>query len=102
MTCPGCKNRHIIADNLKIFGEKKMNIEDILREKGQDVRKGTVSAEGDIEFWEDGTVTVRGEDEKDGSVKRWVKKEGAEAEREKEMVPGSTFASAKTGGKEEK
>jgi len=30
-----------------------------MREKGQLVKKGTLSAEGDVEFWEDGTTTPR-------------------------------------------
>lgn len=33
--CPGCKNRHLIADNLKIFRDKNINLEDILRAKGE-------------------------------------------------------------------
>ncbi|KAK0657086.1 DNL zinc finger-domain-containing protein [Cercophora newfieldiana] len=93
VTCPQCRNRHIIADNLKIFGDTKVNVEDILRERGQAVKKGTLSAEGDIEFWDDGSVTVRGADE--GEVKRW---EGKKDDRD--VVPGSTFKSVKAGEKE--
>lgn len=33
--CPGCKNRHLIADNLKIFRDKNVNLEEILRAKGE-------------------------------------------------------------------
>lgn len=33
--CPGCKNRHLIADNLKIFRDNNVNLEDILRAKGE-------------------------------------------------------------------
>lgn len=33
--CPGCKNRHLIADNLKIFRDNKVNLEDILKAKGE-------------------------------------------------------------------
>lgn len=36
-----------------------MTIEDLLREKGQLVKKGTLSDDGDLEFWEDGTKTRR-------------------------------------------
>lgn len=36
-----------------------MTIEDIIREKGQLVKKGTLSEDGDFEIWADGTVTDR-------------------------------------------
>ena len=36
-----------------------MTIEDLMRKKGQLVKKGTLSEDGDLEFWEDGTTTSR-------------------------------------------
>lgn len=54
INCPGCKNRHVISDHLKIFMDTRTTLEDILKEKGQTMLKGTL--EGDTEFWEDGTV----------------------------------------------
>lgn len=30
-----------------------------MKEKGQLVKRGTLSADGDLEFWEDGTETTR-------------------------------------------
>ncbi|KAK6465932.1 DNL zinc finger-domain-containing protein [Scheffersomyces coipomensis] len=39
--CPGCKGRHLIADNLKIFKDNKFNIEDVLKAKGESVATGT-------------------------------------------------------------
>ena len=51
--CPSCKIRHLFADHLKHFADKSRTIEDMLREKGQLVKRGTVN--GDMEFWDDGT-----------------------------------------------
>ncbi|KAI0146538.1 DNL zinc finger-domain-containing protein [Pestalotiopsis sp. NC0098] len=60
ITCPSCRNRHIISDHLNIFGDRQLTIEDIMRERGQLVKRGTLGVDGDIEFWEDGTQTPRG------------------------------------------
>ncbi|WPH00573.1 zf-DNL-domain-containing protein [Acrodontium crateriforme] len=53
VTCPGCKNRHLISDHLKIFSDKSITIEDIMKEKGQLLKKGRLGADGDIEFYND-------------------------------------------------
>jgi mitochondrial protein import protein ZIM17 len=37
--CSGCNNNHLVADNLGWFRDNKTNIEDILREKGEEVHK---------------------------------------------------------------
>ncbi|CAN6600363.1 mitochondrial protein import protein Zim17p [Trichomonascus vanleenenianus] len=55
--CPGCKNRHLIADHLKIFSDKRITLEDIMASKGESITKGTISADqlekgGDME-WEE-------------------------------------------------
>ncbi|CAE7056729.1 unnamed protein product [Rhizoctonia solani] len=59
--CPGCKNRHLIADNLDWFkdtagtgkdGQQNRNIEDIMREKGENVQRGQIKEGGVLEFWE--------------------------------------------------
>jgi protein import protein ZIM17 len=34
-------------------------VEDLMRERGELVKKGTLSEDGDVEFWEDGNVTRR-------------------------------------------
>ncbi|KAF2770455.1 zf-DNL-domain-containing protein, partial [Teratosphaeria nubilosa] len=53
VTCPGCKNRHLISDHLKIFSDKGVTLEDILREKGQYLKKGRLGEDGDVEFYPD-------------------------------------------------
>ena len=75
ITCPSCKNRHVISDHLKVFMDQKSTLEDILRRKaanGEDfsklLKKGRLGiragdmvgneGEEDLEFWEDGTETV--------------------------------------------
>ncbi len=47
--CPSCKNRHLIADNLKIFSEQNINVEDILKAKGETIQKG-ILPQGNIEL----------------------------------------------------
>lgn len=56
ITCPSCRNRHVISDHLGIFMDQKSTLEDILQRKGQKLTKGHL--EGDMEIWEDGTVKL--------------------------------------------
>ncbi|RYP46342.1 hypothetical protein DL768_007448 [Monosporascus sp. mg162] len=56
ITCPSCRNRHVISDHLHIFGDRKITVEDLMRERGQLVKRGTLGEDGDVEFWEDETV----------------------------------------------
>ncbi|KAI1383588.1 DNL zinc finger-domain-containing protein [Hypoxylon trugodes] len=65
ITCPSCRNRHIISDHLNIFGDRKITVEDLMREKGQLVKRGTLGEDGDVEFWEDGTTTKRDTDDEE-------------------------------------
>lgn len=54
--CPGCRAKHLLADNLSWFEDEATNIEDILREKGESfVRVG----DGDYQVVDvgDGDVT---------------------------------------------
>lgn len=49
VACPGCKNRHLIADNLGWFTEsadEPRTIEDIVRAKNGKVRVGSVYSDG--------------------------------------------------------
>ncbi|OAA71453.1 DNL zinc finger domain containing protein [Cordyceps fumosorosea ARSEF 2679] len=53
ITCPDCRNRHVISDHLNIFGDRKVTVEDLMREKGRLVKRGSLGEDGDIEFWPD-------------------------------------------------
>lgn len=43
--CSGCQNNHLVADNLGWFRDNKTNIEDLLRERGEEVRRVSVGPE---------------------------------------------------------
>ena len=48
--CPGCKNRHLIADNLSWFTENEdepRTIEQMIEAKGGKVTRGSVGADGE-------------------------------------------------------
>lgn len=38
-------------DKHQIFSDKSVTIEDIMREKGELVKRGSLNSEGDIEMW---------------------------------------------------
>jgi protein import protein ZIM17 len=82
IACPSCKNRHVISDHLKIFGDRKITVEDLMRERGQLVKKGTLGEDGDLEFWDDGTTTPR---------EKEVSKTDETGERWREEAPGTSF-----------
>lgn len=44
--CPGCKNRHLIADNLGWFRDSKTTVEDLVKEKGEAIRHVVVDEAG--------------------------------------------------------
>ncbi|CDS07381.1 hypothetical protein LRAMOSA01330 [Lichtheimia ramosa] len=44
--CPGCKNRHLIADNLGWFRDSATTVEDLVKEKGEAIRKVIVDDQG--------------------------------------------------------
>ncbi|KAL4955544.1 DNL zinc finger-domain-containing protein [Aspergillus filifer] len=79
--CPGCENRHVISDNLKIFFEHKMTLEDMLAQSGRKLTKGAL--QGDVEFWEDGSIVNVNTGEPKGQVKAeesGEKKDGEKSE----------------------
>jgi protein import protein ZIM17 len=41
---------------LNIFGDRKITVEDLMREKGQLVKRGSLGEDGDIEFWPEEVV----------------------------------------------
>ena len=43
----------------QVFSDKSVTIEDLMLEKGSMIKKGSLSAEGDVEFWDDGSTTLR-------------------------------------------
>lgn len=47
-----------------------------MRDRGQLVKKGTLSEDGDLEFWEDGTTTTR--EKKDDGVSGTDSQKGLE------------------------
>ncbi|ODV82084.1 zf-DNL-domain-containing protein, partial [Suhomyces tanzawaensis NRRL Y-17324] len=44
--CPGCKNRHLIADNLKVFKDNRFSLEEVLKASGESV----TTTPGDLAF----------------------------------------------------
>lgn len=56
--CPACARRHVISDHLRIFLDTQSTLEEILAKEGEKVKKGYTR--GDMEFWDDGTVTKGG------------------------------------------
>ncbi|RFU75084.1 zinc finger, dnl-type [Trichoderma arundinaceum] len=56
ITCPSCRNRHVISDHLNIFGDRQITVEDLMKEKGQLVKRGSLGEDGDIEFWPEEAV----------------------------------------------
>lgn len=73
ITCKGCKNRHLISDHLKVFSDKSITLEDILREKGEFLRKGRLGEDGDIEFYEE--EGVQEDDRKGWEMRTGVREE---------------------------
>ena len=44
--CEGCDNKHLIVDHLGVFGEKGFHLDDLLKERGEEIK--VVSTEGQL------------------------------------------------------
>ena len=47
MRCPGCSNLHLVADHLGYFDDNSVDVEHLLEQRGEHVRRGTISAGAD-------------------------------------------------------
>ncbi len=61
VTCPACRNRHVVSDHLGVFGGGPATLEELVAARGAIVKRGTLGEDGDVEFWEDGSATARGD-----------------------------------------
>eukprot|EP00854_Cymbomonas_tetramitiformis_P006147 gene6147-7372_t len=85
VTCPGCENKHLIADNLGWFGDNNSNVEDFMAEKGEKVLKG-----------HDGTLELSPEDIVGRStVARFAQEESTQKLAPSEIAPAVTESSNK-------
>lgn len=71
-----------MSDHLKIFFDKGTTVEDILKENGGKVARGYL--EGDMEFWDDGSVTRPG-DENGSGYENPQKGERGQGEEDKKL-----------------
>lgn len=65
-----------------------------MKERGRLVKRGTLGEEGDLEFWEDGSTTVRNERQGDGEGMDPKPKPRVEGDSADGKAPGSTFGKA--------
>lgn len=63
INCPKCKSQHLISDNLKIFEDTKMTMEDIARKYGERLKKGRLGVDGDVEFYDEQADQIIAKDE---------------------------------------
>ena len=62
--CPGCQNRHLISDHLRIFYDEGVTLEDIVKEKGESVKLGSLDQQGDVELWTEDAVKTMEDSQK--------------------------------------
>lgn len=65
-----------------------------MREKGRLVKRGTLGEDGDVEFWEDGSTTSRGERQADGADPKPRPRNSGDDAGQADAAPGSTFGKA--------
>ncbi|KAK4116551.1 zf-DNL-domain-containing protein [Canariomyces notabilis] len=103
IACPSCRNRHVISDHLGIFGGDIKTVEDLLRARGELVKRGMLLKEigngegdgdGDFEVWDDGSVTAR-QAWDEGTAGH--NDNGGKEEREDKAPPGASFARVNQG-----
>ena len=46
VTCGGCENRHLIADNMGWFEDDVVNVETMMKERGEEIKKSLEGDEG--------------------------------------------------------
>jgi len=52
--CPGCENKHLIADNLGWFGDSRIDLETLMAAKGEQITRSEFTASGGtLELTED-------------------------------------------------
>lgn len=69
-------------------------MEDLLRDKGMLVKRGTLGEDGDLEFWEDGSTTSRSERQGEGEGQDPKPKPKGSSGEANDDAPGSTFGQA--------
>ncbi|KAF2144221.1 uncharacterized protein K452DRAFT_223580 [Aplosporella prunicola CBS 121167] len=90
--CPGCRERHLISDHMKIFSDGSVTVEDLMARNGQHVKHGSLSEDGDLELWDDGTQTRRADAVKPVQREQQSQQSQQSQQQQEEEKPyGSTF-----------
>jgi protein import protein ZIM17 len=92
ITCPGCRNRHLLSDHLDIFSAGGLvSLAEVMGKHGRLVKYGALGDDGKLEFWpdggkmgDDGGVGISGADvsgrtDREKGAEDGVEKDGANA-----------------------
>ena len=82
-----------LIERYQVFGDKSITVEDLMKEKGELFKKGTLSEDGDIEFWQDGTTTKRVKAQQE-DLKSTLKRGWVPVELSPESRPGKDVKNA--------